>query len=135
MLTTLDFDGTAIEYACWTFALPDGYIAGTTVDATFYWTAASGSGGVVWGISGRAIANDGALDQALGTAAEATDTLITANDVHVTSAATVTLAGSPAGGQIVVFKVYRDPTDGSDTMGTDAKLLGVKLEYATSYGD
>lgn len=134
MLVSLNFDASTQEHAVWMFVLPDGY-AGGAITPVFYWTAASGSGKVVWGIQGRSLANDEALDQALGTASEATDTLLAANDVHVVDGSAFTLAGTPAGGELCVIKVYRKAADSGDTLGVDAKLIGVKLEFGASYSD
>jgi len=124
---TLDFDKDTDESAEWMFVLPDNYDGGT-ITAIPYWTAASGSGTVCFAISGRAYANDAAIDQALGTAQSSKDTLITAGDVHVgpeTSA--ITLAGSPAGGQLVAIRCMRDVSE--DNLGVDAKLIALKIEY------
>lgn len=133
MMASLDFDTAADEHCQWPeFALPGGY-AGGVLYVVPYWTAASGSGTVCWSISGRSYANDEALDQALGTAATSTDTLITANDVHVGPAATVTLAGTPAAGEMCIIQCMRDVSE--DTLGVDAKLLGLLIEFATAYSD
>lgn len=122
----LDFDQTSSENAFIGFVMPDSWDGGT-LTATFVWTAASGTGTVTWGIKGRAFANDDAIDQAYGTAQTVTDTLITAADIHVSDpTSAITLAGSPAGGQWVQFKIYRDI---SDTLNADARLIAVKLEY------
>lgn len=127
--TVLDFDASTEENCFTTFAMPDGWDAGT-ITAKFYWTAASGSGDVIWGIKGRAFANDDAIDQAYGTAQTVTDTLITAGDVHVSSATNaMTFAGTPAGGQLVQLKIYRDADAGGDTFSADARLIAVKIEY------
>lgn len=133
---SLDFDQSTEENAEWTVVMPDSY-SGGTITAIFYWTAASGSGDVIWGIKGRAYAEGDALDQAFGTAVTVTDTLTTANDVHISSASSaVTLGGSPAGGQLVALKIYRDADAGGDTLSADAKLLMVKVEYPiNSYTD
>jgi hypothetical protein len=132
-LYTLDFDADANEYAQWTIpAMPSDWDAGT-LTATFIWTAASGTGDVIWALQGRAYANDDAIDAAWGTAQTATDTLIATGDIHVTSATSaITLAGSPAAGQLVQLRVYRDADAGGDTLAADARLLGVKLVYTRS---
>jgi len=132
----LDFDAATEENAYVGFVMPDSYDGGT-ITARFIWTAASGSGDVIWGIKGRCFANDDAIDQAYGTAVTVTDTLITAGDIHISAAtAVVTLAGSPAGGQYIQLKVYRDADAGGDTLAADARLLAVKIEYAlNSYTD
>lgn len=127
----LEFDPATAEYAQCAVVLPNNWNAGT-ITAKFHWTAASGSGSVVWGLSGRAFADNNAIDQATGTAQTVTDTLLTAVYEHITSATSaITLAGSPAAGQMVIFQLYRDATNGSDTLGTDAQFLGVEISYTS----
>jgi len=126
---SLDFDATTKEYAEWTLAMPSDYDGGT-VTAVFYWTAASGPGAVRWGLQGIARGDDDALDAAFGTAQEVTDTLITAGDVHISSATSaITLAGTPAASELVQFRAYRDPTRADDTLAVDARLLGIRVTF------
>lgn len=129
-IQSLDFDQTTQEFAQFQIVLPRKYNNGT-VTAVFYWTAASGSGDVQWGISGGAYSNDDALTVALGTAQTVDDTLITANDLHITSATSaITLAGTPASADFLAFQISRNPA--SDTLTADAKLLGVSIRVTTS---
>lgn len=124
---TLDFDQTTQEFAQMQVVLPRNWNNGT-ITATVYWTAASGSGGVVWGISGGAYSNDDALTVAFGTAQTVSDTLIAANDLHITSTSSaITLAGTPADADFLAIQISRNPSDGSDTLDADAKLLGIRI--------
>jgi hypothetical protein len=127
----LDFDTAADEYAFWgPFPSPGNWDAGTWT-AMFYWTAASGSGTVQWAIQMKALDNDDAIDTAWGTAVlPAADTLITAGDVHktaVTAAITPATPVSRAAEDLIFIRVYRDVS--GDTLGVDARLIAVKLEY------
>lgn len=128
----LEFDAAAIEYAQAMVVMPSNWNAGT-VTAKFHWTAASGSGDVVWQLSGRSYANDDAIDQATGTAQTATDTLTAANDVDISAATSaITLAGTAANGNPVVYELSRKATDAGDTLAVDARLLGVEISYTSS---
>lgn len=126
-IQTLDFDTSSDEYAQFALQMPGNWDAGTV---TFipHWTAASGSGTVVWALSGTSYANDDALDAASGTAQTSTDTLITANDLHIgPESSAITLAGTPAANEYVHFKLMRDVS--ADTLDQDAKLLGIQIIY------
>jgi hypothetical protein len=131
-LWSLDFDPDADEYAQWSVWMPDAWDA-STITFKAMWTAASSTGDVVWGLQGRAYADDDAIDQAWGTAQTVTDTLLATGDIHYTAeSSAITLAGTPAAGQLVQFRVYRDADAGGDTLAADAKLLGIKIYYQKS---
>lgn len=128
-LYSLDFDQTTEEYAQWSVWMPDDWDAGT-ITAKFVWSAASGTGDVIWALQGRSFANDDAIDQSWGTAQTVTDTLLATGDIHYSSVTSaITLAGGPAAGELVQFRVYRDADAGGDTLNADARLLGVKLYF------
>lgn len=131
----LDFDQSTEEYACINIPAPDFWDLGT-VTFQFHWTAASGTGDVIWGAQGLARSNDDALDTAYGTAQEVTDTLIATNDEHVTSATSaITIAGTPAKGDQLYFRVYRKAANGSDTLSADARLIGVRIKFSIGQYD
>lgn len=126
------FDAGTDEFADALVILPNNY-NNSTITARFYWTAASGSGGVAWAIQGRAFANDDALDTAAGTAQVVTDTLIAADDMHITSATSaVTIGGTPAANTPIQFTIYRDVSDAGDDLAVDARLLGVEISYTAA---
>jgi len=128
----LEFKTAVDTKAQWIFVMPDNY-DGSTITAKIYWTYSTGSGDVKFGIKGGSFADNDALDQALGTQVTVTDTGITANDLHVTAeTSAITLANTPAGGDLIVIQLSRLGTDASDTHGGSALLLGVKLEYGTN---
>lgn len=131
-IQTLDFDKDTIEYAQFSLIMPGNWNAGTV---TFipHWTAASGSGAVNFAVKGTSYANSDALDAAAGTQQESVDTLLTANDLHIgPESSAITLAGTPAASEYVHFVVYRQATDGGDTLSVDAKLLGIYLKYTVT---
>lgn len=124
-------DSASKLYAEATIAMPSDWDGGT-VTAAFYWLAAGVStNSVVWGCQGRSFGDLETLDQAFGTAAEVTDAhSATANQVQISSAtAAITLAGTPAAGELVQFRVYRDSANVSDTLAATARLLGVMINY------
>jgi hypothetical protein len=44
----------------------------------------------------------------------------------------ITLGGTAASGNPVIFQVYRDADAAGDTLGADARLLGVEISYTAS---
>lgn len=126
------FDPGTAEYAQAMVVMPSNWNAGT-VTAKFHWTASTGSGDVVWGLRGRSYANDDALDQAMGTGQTATDTLTATNDLDISPATSaITVGGTAASGNPIIWEVYRDAAAGGDTLGSDARLLGVEISYTAS---
>lgn len=130
MLATLDFDKDADEFAQFMVPMPESWDEGT-VTAKFLWTAGA-TGDVVWAMQAVAISNDDPLDAGFGTAQSVTDSVTAADDLMISAAtAAITIGGSPAAGDLVVFQVYRDADNGSDTLAADAKLIAVRLYITT----
>jgi len=128
-LDVFDFDAATEEGVNFSLAMPDEWDLGTIM-VKFYWTAASGSGSVVFGIRAKANSDDDAIDSAYGTEQLVTDTLITADDSHISSASSaLTVGGTPALGDLIIFEVTREVGDASDTLGVDARLIGVSIQY------
>jgi hypothetical protein len=126
------FDPGTAEYAQAMVVLPNNWNAGT-VTARFFWTASTGSGAVVWALRARSYADDDALDQAMGTAQSVTDTLLATNDMHISAATSaITIGGTVANGNAIIFEAYRDATNGSDTLGSDARFLGLQITYTAA---
>lgn len=132
MVKTLDFDASTAEYAQFSVAMPKSW-NGSTVTAQFCWSNVSGTGNVIWGLQGVAISDDDVLDAAFGTAQTVTDGVTAAGDL-MQSAETgaITIGGTPASLDLVIFQVYRDAANGSDTLAVDARLHGVRLYITTN---
>jgi len=123
------FDAGADEFVQLAIRMPEGWDEGT-IDAVPVWTAESGSGGVAWAVQAAARSDGEAIDAAFGTAVVTTDTLQAAGEIHVAPAtAAITVGGTPAAGDWVAFQLYRDVSDGADTLAVDAWLLGLTIRY------
>jgi hypothetical protein len=133
MLKTLDFDTSTQEFSQFSIRMPKSWNE-STITAVFTWShaATTTNFGVVWALEGIALSDDDAGDTAFGTAQQIADTGGTTDDVYVTSATpAITIGGTPAAQDWVVFQVKRVPSDGSDTMAVDARLHGVTLYVTT----
>lgn len=133
MLKTLDFDTTTQEFAQFSVRMPKSWNE-STVTAAFTWShaATTTNFGVVWALEGVSLSDDDAGDAAFGTLQQIADTGGTTNDIYVSGATpAMTIAGTPAAEDWVVFQVKRVPSDGSDTMAVDARLHGVTLYFTT----
>lgn len=135
-INSFDFDASTAEYAQFCIAMPKSWDEGT-LTAQFFWThiAAGTAWGVTWDIEAVAVSNDDTIDVAYGTTVSVSDTGGTAEDLYVTAeTSAITVGGTPAEGDLVYFRIGRDPADGSDTMDVDANLIGVKLIYTVDSG-
>jgi hypothetical protein len=127
-----DFDTTTQEYAQFKMAMPEIWDEGTV---TFkpYWTNTAGlsTETVVFSLAGLALGNDDAINASFGTVQTSSDTWIAQNDLHVgPESAAITIAGTPAAGDLVVFEVSR--VVASDNMTGDARLIGLMLYVTTN---
>ncbi len=132
MVDSMDFDSGATDEGVGFWWTPPSSYDGGTVTAIFHWTAASGSGDVIWKIRGRAFANDDAIDQAMGTEVTVTDTLLAANDMHISPTTAAITITSAAANRPTYFQIVRNSSSASDTIAADADLIGVTIEYTES---
>jgi hypothetical protein len=134
-LDTLDFDPTTAQYAQIAIAMPKSWDEGT-VTAQFLWTSPGGTGNVVWGCQAVAISDDDVLDAAFGTAQTVTDGVTATTDIMESAfTSAITIGGTPAEGDLVVFQFYRDASNGSDTSTVNSKLIAVRLNFTTNAAD
>lgn len=133
IVASLDFDTITQETAQFEFAMPKSWNAGT-ISFRVHWTAASGSGGVAWGLKALARGDNEALDNGFGTTVVATDTFQNANRNHIAAeSGAVTILGAGAQ-KLIIAQILRQVAHASDTLNADAKLLGVEVYYTTNVG-
>lgn len=135
MVKTYDFATATQEYVQFSIRMPKSWDEGTvTYEAA--WTADSGTGGVTWSLQGVALSEGDPLDTAWGSAVNVADTLTTAGDLHISPTSTaVTIAGTPLAGDVTFFRVSRVVADANDTLGVDARLIGITLFVTTDAQD
>lgn len=126
----LGFDGSNVENAQFSYSFPKSWDNGTITYHIYWTTVAAGAGDVSWKLSAVAVSDDDTIDVVYGTAIEVVDAFIAVEDMHITEESTaVTIAGTPAQGDMVYFNIQRDPDDSNDDLVQDAKLLGIKVFY------
>ena len=131
-LKTLDFDKDSDEFAQFAVAFPKSWNEGTVSFQAFFTADTTNTGTTAWFLQGVALADDGSLNTAFGTAVGPTAKAMsgTANDLAVTAeSGAVTIAGSPSTDEYVFFQISRDVS--ADDLSADAKLLGIKVFFTT----
>lgn len=135
MLKTLDFDAATDEFAQFAVQMPKSWNEGT-VTAQFVWSAASGDGDCVWACQAVALSDADTIDAAFGTEQTVTDNDGTSGTLRISAeTSAITIAGTPAAGDVVVFQIFRDANNGSDTFSADARLHGVTIFYTVDAGN
>ncbi|HYH39937.1 MAG TPA: hypothetical protein VD860_17075 [Azospirillum sp.] len=128
-VATLDFDAATAEYAQVAIPMPKSWDEGT-VTAKFFVSTASATGAAVFGLRAVGVSSGDAMDAAFGTGQTASVTVSSAGTLYASAeTAAITIAGSPAEGDVVWFEVYRLATDVADTLAADARLHAVHLYY------
>jgi hypothetical protein len=131
-LKSLDFDKDSDEFAQFAVAFPKSWNEGTVTFQAFFTANSTNTGTTAFVLQGVALADNGDLNTAFGTAVGPTAKAMsgTANDLAVTAeSGAVTIAGSPSTDEYVFFQISRDVS--ADDLTADAKLLGIKLFFTT----
>jgi hypothetical protein len=133
MIASLDFDTATVEYAQFAIRMPKGWDE-STVTFTPVWTANSTStNGVAWTMRAKALGNDETIDAAWGSDVTVTDNnTSTAYQNHIAAESDALTIANASEQEWVVFEIYRNVSNGSDTLAVDALLLGVTLNYTTN---
>ena len=129
-MIVLDFDKDADEFAQFQIAFPKSWDEGT-ITFQVYWAGIAATTNCVWTLQGVAISDNETIDVVYGTAVAVDDAAQGAVEELLVSAESgaVTIAGSPAVGDICYFRIGRDVSE--DNMAGDSRLLGIKLFFNT----
>lgn len=131
-IPVFDFDDTAQEFIHFTWLPPKRWDLGT-VTFEVLWTNAGGTPAqtCIFSLAGVAISDDDVLNTTFGTAVQSSDVLLATGDVHRSpESAAITIAGTPAQGDMVIFQLARVPA--TDTMVGDARVLGLRLFWTSN---
>lgn len=131
----LAFDSVTEESSEFSIRMPKKWNEGTITFDVAWTHSTAGAYGVVWELKAVAASDGDTLDAAFGTAVTVTDTGGSSVVIRTSpESSALTIAGSPAAGDMVLFKLSRKPTNGSDTLDVDALPLGINL-YVTTDAD
>lgn len=128
------FDSITEEGVQFKWAMPDEWDL-STIKVKFYWepdTGATAADGVTWGISAKAISNDDALDGAFSASVDTDDTVIAVGDEHIVASNAITVSGTPALGDEIMFEITRVVGDANDDMTEDAILRKIVIQWKES---
>jgi hypothetical protein len=135
-VSAMPFSASATNGAFMLLRLPKSWNKGTFTVEPDWLNTAGGAGDVVWSFSAVAISDGDSLDVATGTPQTSTDAAQAAEIRHRGPAtAAITVAGSPANGDILRIDAERTPLAGGDSYGSDALLTGLMLTLTTDNAD
>ncbi len=131
---TLDFDASADEYAQFEIALPKQWDESTVTFKAFWSSTATDTDGVSWALQAVAVSDGDTIDVAYGTAVVVDDANQSSEDdlLITTESSAITIAGSPAEGDMIYFQVFRDVSQANDTASQDARLRGVQVFWTNN---
>lgn len=125
----LDFDQTTAETAFQHVSIPTSWDG--TLDVRILWEANSTStNSVVWDVRGACVADGEADDPSLSLSNAITDANAgtAAHKVNIATDTSLSLT-SCAAGEMLVLRIGRLPTNPSDTLAADARLIEVELTF------
>ena len=127
----LAFNKDTDQFAYANIPLPQDYSGGVVYAKPYWLHPAATAYKASWGLQGVAVADDGVLDVAQGTAQVSLDEGGTTSDLYIGPVtAAITIAGTPAAGKLVNWRCYRDADDATnDTLDVNAYLLGWMIWY------
>lgn len=133
-LRVFDFDPATLESACFSLTMPKSWNEGTITFRPI-WTFAGAAGSVVWALQAAVVSDDDPLDTAYGTEQTVEDAGLGAGDLHRgAESPAITVAGSPAASDTVLFRIKRNASHVNDTLAGDARLIGVEIYLTTDSG-
>jgi hypothetical protein len=136
-LQTLDFDASFNpgEVAYFGWRMPASWNESTVTFQPVFSQLTTSAGGVVFELAAVAASDGDTFDAAYGTGQTSTKTAGTLNICYIgAESAAITVAGTPAAGDFVHFRVTRLTQNASDTLAIDARLEGITLFITTDAG-
>lgn len=133
MRQSLDFDSAVPQFAQFEYAAPKSWDLGPVSYRVFYsHPATTVNFGTAWELQGIGLADGDSEDAAYGTAVVVTKTSTADGILYVTpESGPVTIAGTLLDGVLLNFQISRNPNNGADNLGVDARMRGAMLFFNT----
>ena len=134
-LPVFTFDPTTPEYVWYSWAPPKRWDNGT-IQFQVYWSLDSvGTNAVVWQLEAGAHSDDDSIAN-LFSAAAVTDSGTGADgDLQISAkSSALTVANTPATGDLIKFTFLRNAVDAADTATVDAHFIGLKIFWTANAG-
>lgn len=110
--------------------MPHDWDQGTLSFYVVWRPAGSSTLGVAWSLAAVARSDNDAADAALGSAVTVLDSYASNANVHVSGvSAALTVGGSPAAKDTILFELAREVADVGDAMNEAADVLAVHVQY------
>ena len=132
-MKVLDFDPSTDQYAQFSIAMPKSWNEGT-LTFQYYWSPSNtNTGDVAMELQAVAIADDSTIDVVYGSVRQKKDAGTgTVEDLLISGESdAMTVAGSPAAGELTFFQLLRNAGTGDDSYTGDCRLIGIKIFYTT----
>lgn len=133
------FASDVVQGAEFKLVMPEDW-DGNGIKAKFLWSSDAGSSvgeTVEWGMKAVALQDGDTIDASMGSPVLISDAIISADGAsfQITAATSGMIpAGTPGGGVLIAFKVFRN-VSGADDMAVNARLFGVFVQYVKSVGN
>lgn len=130
-IATLGFNHTNIQYAHFSYAMPDAWDGGD-ITAQCLWTHddTALSGAVVWTMQALARSNGNSIGVTFGSVRNQTDSSSGGGRLYISNETTPIIpSGSPEAGDMIYFRVSRNTDSSSDTLTEGTRLMAVRLFY------
>ena len=132
LITALAFDTATAEYAQFQIRMPKSWNESTVTFTPVWSQAIAGTNSVAWVLHAKAIGDTESIDTSWGTDVTVIDAANnSAYPLNISAESSAVTIANASELEWVVFEIYRDVANGSDTMAQDALLLGITINYTT----
>lgn len=131
-IQALPFDQTAVEHAMFSFPMPKSWNEGTVSYVPIWAHGSATTFGVAWKLKALAVSDNEAIGGVYGTDQVSLDTGgTTYRKYRGPESSSITLAGTISEEDMTFWDISRDPLHASDTLDSDALLIGIVMYITT----